>query len=149
MSLKSSRWTIQLTMAMEMNTALNTILTQHGDQFQQIVVGVLYGTQAGLTDKYDILRGINRGRVHNVVDIQAHVQVFAGREFWSWLNGDEMATQDWVLEGILEGLRKANCPEECRDLLANYRAAFATKYAGHINADGTINWQQLLTDING
>jgi len=148
LSLKSSRWTIQLTMAMEMNSAFNTILTRH-PEFEHIVVGVMYGTRAGLTDKYDILRGINRGKVHNVIDIQGQVSVLAGREFWAWLNGDEPATQDWLLEGILEGLRQANCRDECRELLANYRDAFAQKYSGHIDENGNINWQQLLKDING
>lgn len=148
LSLKSSRWTIQLTMAMEMNNAFNTILTRH-PQFDQIVVGVLYGTQEGLTDKYDILRGINRGKVHDVVNITDHVHVVAGRQFWSWLNGDEPATQDWVLAGILDGLRAVNCREECRELLTSYRKAFNEKYAGHVNEDGTVSWQQLLTDING
>ena len=32
-----------------------------------------------LTDKYDILRGINRGKQHNVVDLTANVKVYAGR----------------------------------------------------------------------
>lgn len=149
LSLKSSRWTIQLTMAKEMNTAFHRILTRHGARFQQLVVGVMYGTQAGLTDKYDILRGINRGKVHDVRDIQESVRVLAGREFWGWLNGDEPATQDWLLDGILDGLRKAECREECRELLTTYRASFAAKYAGNINADGTVNWHQLLSDING
>ena len=29
-------------------------------EFDQIVVGVIYGTRESLTDKYDIIRGINR-----------------------------------------------------------------------------------------
>lgn len=149
LSLKSSKWTIQLTMAKEMNTAFHTILTRHGELFDQIVVGVIYGTQAGLTDKYDILRGINRGKVHDVIDIQQQVQVRAGREFWSWLNGEEPATQDWVLDGIISGLRMANCREECRGLLTSYAAAFNRQYAHHINPDGTVNWHQLLAEING
>lgn len=149
LSLKASRWTIQLTMAMEMNTAFNNILTRYGDRFDQIVVGVFYGTQAGLTDKYDILRGINRGAQHGVVDIQHHVHVVVGRAFWSWLNGDEPATQDWVLDGILEGLRQANCRKECRELLTAYAEAFNRQYARHINPDRTVNWHQILTEING
>src|SRR3569832_2440139 len=64
--------------------------------------------------------------------------------FWCWLNGDEPATQDWVLAGVLDGLRAVNCREECRELLASYRKAFNDLYAGHINEDGTVYWQQLL-----
>lgn len=150
LSLKSSRWTIQLTMAIELNRAFRAILERYGDLFDQVVVGVIYGTLEGLTDKYDILRGINRGKVHDVVDIQGHVDVLAGREFWMWLNGGEPATQDWVLDGILAGLRDAKCREECRDLLVGYAAAFNAQYAKHINPeDGKVNWHQLLADING
>ena len=149
LSLKASRWTIQLTMAMEMNKAFHTILTRYPEQFDQIVVGVFYGTSSGLTDKYDILRGINRGKQHGVFDIQGHVQVVVGREFWAWLNGGEPATQDWVLDGILQGLREANCREECRELLTSYAAAFNRQYAKHINRDGTVNWHQILAELNG
>jgi hypothetical protein len=149
LSLKASRWTIQLTMAMEMNNAFNNILTKHGNIFDQIVVGVFSGRANALTDKYDILRGINRGKVHNVIDIQQHVHVLAGRQFWSWLNGDEPFTQDWVLDGILDGLKRANCRKECKNLLANYSKAFTKLYAKHLNADGTVNWHQLLSEVNG
>jgi hypothetical protein len=149
LSLKTSRWTIQLTAATKLNEAFHTILTRYPELFDQIVVGVGVGTQAGLTDKYDILRGINRGKAHNVFDIQRHVHVLAGREFWSWLNGDEPATQDWILDGILDGLRQANCRDECRRLLTGYADAFNRLYAHHINPDGTVNWHQLLAELNG
>ena len=33
-------------------------------KYSKIVVGVFYGTHDTLTDKYDIMRGINRGAVH-------------------------------------------------------------------------------------
>jgi hypothetical protein len=149
LSLKASRWTIQLTMAMEMNTAFNTIITRYPDLYNEITVGVFYGTRQGLTDKYDILRGINRGKQHGVIDIQQHVNVVVGREFWAWLNEGEAATQDWVLDGILEGLNEANCREECRELLTAYASAFHRRYARHINSDRTINWHQILAELNG
>lgn len=149
LSLKSSRWTIQLTGAIGLNRAFHEILERHPKRFDQVVVGVYNGTQAGLTDKYDILRGINRGKDHDVFDIRNQVQVLAGREFWSWLNGDELDTQDWVLDGILDGLRQANCRAECRELLKGYSDAFNRLYDKHIMPDGSVNWHQLLNQING
>ena len=58
LSLKAGKWTIQLTMAVQLNTSFNEILNQHPGVANNIAVGVFYGTKDGLTDKYDILRGI-------------------------------------------------------------------------------------------
>jgi hypothetical protein len=149
LSIKASRWSIQLTMAKEMNSAFSSILAKHGDMFDSIVVGVFSGKAGSLSDKYDILRGINRGKVHNVVDIQRHVHVMAGRKLWSWLNGNEPATQDWVLDGILDGIRQADCRKECKELISGYSTAFNKVYSKHINADGSVNWHQLLSEVNG
>jgi hypothetical protein len=149
LSVKASRWSIQLTMAVQINKSFHDILTRYPDRFSEIVVGVFYGTRVRLTDKYDILRGINRGQAHDVVDIQNQVSVLAGKEFWSWVNGDEPDTQHWVLDGIIQGLKEANSSEEYRRLLTNYETEFNRKYECHINADGTVNWHGLLADING
>jgi hypothetical protein len=149
LSLKASRWTIQLTAAKELNTAFSKILTTHGDKYEEVVVGVFNGKQATLTDKYDILRGINRGKHHDVVDLTQRVHVYAGREFWTWLNEGEQRTQEWVLEGIVAGLEKAKCRDECRELLASYAKAFNKAYEEHINADATVDWHRILRDING
>jgi hypothetical protein len=149
LSLKSSRWTIQLTAAMELNTAFARILKRHGNLFGKIVVGVASGTADALTDKYDILRGINRGKKHDVVDLTSDVEVLAGREFWSWLNGGEPATQEWLLKGVLKGLRAANCRGKCSDLLAAYKNAFTKQFAHQIDKQGNINWDKILTRING
>jgi hypothetical protein len=94
LSLKAGRWTIQLTMAVQLNSAFNEILSKHRDIVDDIVVGVFYGKKEDLTDKYDILRGINRGANHSVVDITSHVNVYSGRSFWSWLNYGEQNTAD-------------------------------------------------------
>lgn len=67
LSLKSSRWTIQLAMAVNLNRQFQGLVASRRDgllEFSDIVVGVVYGTDASLTDKYDILRGINRGAFH-------------------------------------------------------------------------------------
>lgn len=149
LSLKASRWSIQLTMAVQINKSFHEILTKYPDRYRRIVVGVFNGRRERLTDKYDILRGINRGAAHDVIDIQGQVTVLAGKEFWSWLNGGEPETQHWVLDGILDGLRTANSSAEYRQLLTSYETAFNRKYECHVNPDGTINWQALLADING
>ena len=149
LSLKASRWTIQLSAAVGLNRSFSEILDRYPDRYDSIVVGVIYGKTSGLTDKYDILQGINRGKKHDVRDIRKSVQVLAGRDFWSWMNGGESATQDWILEGILAGLQDANCRERCKVLMENYAAAFNRRYANHINADNSVNWPQLLSEING
>ncbi len=148
-SLKSSRWTINLSQATALNAAFAEILQDYGTTYDEIVVGVFNGTLEGLTDKYDILRGINRGKKHKVHDVQTNVKVLAGREFWSWLNSGEQSTQDWVLEGILQGLEEVNCREEARTLLNVYETLFNEAYSKHIQADGKVNWHQLLSEING
>jgi hypothetical protein len=149
LSLKASRWTIQLTNAVGLNKAFHEILTKYSPPYNRIVVGVYAGTQANLTDKYEILRGINRGKQHNVVDLTGNVLVYAGREFWAWLNGGETATQDWILDGVLKGLREADCRKECAELLKAFKAGFNAYYAKYINSDKTVNWHELLIAING
>lgn len=149
LSLKASRWTINLSVAKELNSAFSVILRDHHQLYNEVVVGVFNGTLEGLSDKYDILRGVNRGKIHDVLDIRASVQVLAGREFWSWLNFGERQTQNWVLEGIQHGLRQANCRDEAHTLLRAYISAFNSRYAKHIKPDGSIDWEQLLEEVNG
>lgn len=155
LSLKAGKWTIQLTMAVQLNKAFHEIIERFPGRFSGIVVGVFYGNAEGLTDKYHILRGINRGKNHDVIDLQAHVSVHAGREFWSWLNEGERATQDWVLEGFLYGIQNHRITEErqprkVHQYLQEYREGVQRKYASYTNPyTGAINWHQLLTDING
>lgn len=149
LSLKSGKWTIQLASAVGLNRSFAEILSKHSNEYDEIVVGVFYGNRAGLTDKYDILRGINRGKNHNVVDIQEKVKVFVGRDFWTWINNGESNTQDWILDGIIKGVKVSNCREKCRSLLKGYAKAFVRQYDTHINTDGTVNWHTLLTKING
>lgn len=148
LSLKASRWTIQLASAVNLNRSFAEILERYGDQFKEIVVGVIYGKHSDLTDKYDILRGVNRGRNHSVQDLTDRVEVFSGRGFWSWLNEGAADTQTWVMEGIVLGLEKSNCREESKELLVAFAKAFNEIYAIHIRADGSVDWHQLLASIN-
>jgi hypothetical protein len=95
------------------------------------------------------LRGINRGAHHNVVDLTNRVFVYAGREFWAWLNDGIQDTQDWLLEGIQEGISRSNPREESGLLLESFNRSVARHYQQYIDSDGTISWEELLRDING
>ena len=106
LSLKASRWTIQLGQAVDLNRAFGEIIALRDAGkvgFSKIIVGVFYGKASTLSDKYDILRGTDKGANHNVADLSADVEVFAGRDFWEWLGGNG-ETQAWVLAGILKAI---------------------------------------------
>lgn len=148
LSLKASRWTIQLTMAVQLNAAFNEILETEGDRYDDITVGVYYGRRETLTDKYDILRGINRGAKHDVHDLTARVSVLAGVDFWAWLNGGERLTQQWVLKGITEAVRSSQVVELSKNLIR----AFERKIADNMRdfrRDDDVAWEAFLTSING
>lgn len=153
LSLKASRWTIQLTMAVQLNTVFAELIRQRaegGIPFDKILVGVIYGTRERLSDKYDLIRGINRGAGHQVLDIQEHVDVLAGREFWAWINEGEAGTQEWMLEGIIRGYEMAQ--EKYGDpsnRIDAYKAAFNNKYSTFISEDGKVDWFAILASING
>jgi hypothetical protein len=156
LSLKAGRWTIQLTMAVQLNKAFEQLIELRdskrldGFTFDEIAVGVFYGTKDGLTDKYDILRGINRGAMHDVTDLTNQVHVYAGREFWTWLNGGEEKTQEWVLDGILQGFREAEKSiGSLADLLKGFRSEFCQQFQAFVSADGTIDWHGIIRKING
>ena len=148
LSLKASQWTINLTQAVGLNNSFAKI-RQKFPKSRGIDVGVIYGKAEHLTDKYDILRGITAGALHGVKDLRNYVKVIAGRKFWAWLNEGQNATQDWVLEGILKGVKSAKCREECRKLRNGYKKKFVNKYSKYRNKDGGIKWQSLLSDISG
>lgn len=153
LSLKASRWTIQLTMAVQLNAAFAELVkmrkTVPGVKFDKIVVGVIYGTEDGLTDKFRLIRGISRGAEHNVIDLQADVDVKAGRNLWTWLNEGETATQDWMMDGVLDAIekKKANLLEASK-LVANLKADYASQFKDQIK-NGKIDWHAILTLING
>jgi hypothetical protein len=156
LSLKAGRWTIQLTMAVQLNKAFTKLLRLRntkalgGFNFEEIAVGVFYGTKATLTDKYDILRGINRGAKHDVKNITKDVHVYAGREFWTWLNDGETQTQEWVLEGILRGFeRAANTTGSLTGLIISFRQEFSKQYQSFVRADKSIDWAGIIRKING
>lgn len=150
LSLKAGKWTIQLTMAVQLNHSFEEILSNHSGEFDNIVVGVFYGKQADLTDKYRILRGINTGANHSVTDLTEHVQVYAGKEFWSWLNDGECDTQIWVLEAIEEAVKEADIKSSNKKLIDDFKLHVVDKYNKTVlTKDGDADWSKLLEMING
>jgi hypothetical protein len=149
-SLKASKWTIQLGQAIQLNSSFDEIKTRYRTDFNSIVIGVIYGNHTSLTDKYDIAIGVKRktSADHNIKELEGFAEVKVGREFWSWLNGDQVDTQRWMMEGILDGVKKADCRAESKLLLSAYIDTFNRKYDTHISEDKTINWFDILSDIN-
>jgi hypothetical protein len=150
LSLKAGKWTIQLTMAVQLNVAFNEILTSYATSCDSIVVGVFYGKKGDLTDKYEILRGINRGANHDVVDLTNDVSVYSGKSFWSWLNDGEDLTQEWVMAGIIEALEEADIKNTAQKLLNDFRKNVVTKHQNNItDNNGNLDWKKFLKSING
>lgn len=150
LSLKAGAWTIQDTAAHNIYNAFK----QLGDfklYGKEIVVGVFYGNESLLTNKYSILRGINPRQQSQFVKLE-HVRVLAGKEFWTWLNGGQEDTQEWVLEGTHVGADRAfnKGGSKNRDLVQNapkqLSEELAKKYG--LSLKGEIDWSQLLIAIN-
>jgi hypothetical protein len=152
LSLKSSRWTIQLTMAMQLNSTFAKLIDERGAQelkFKRIVVGVIYGKADDMTDKYRIIRGITTGAEHNAIDIEDHVDVVVGRELWTWLNGGENDTQDWVVDGILQAIDQSKTDlEQAKRHLEQYKEKFADNFRQYITGNA-IDWRAIVRAING
>ena len=148
LSLKAGKWTIQLTMAVQLNTAFKEILDDHGHGISSLNVGVFYGQKNDLTDKYDILRGINRGANHNVIDLTDKVFVHVGAEFWRWVNDGEPQTQAWLMNGILKALKDLNIRDHSKSLLETFKVGVEQKYDS-LNGDEGLDWHGLLKQING
>src|SRR5215203_1216838 len=148
--LKAGRWSIQLGQALNMNHSFARLLDAReagAIKFDRIVIGVLYGKEETLTDKFQIARGIGP---HDAVDIRDHVDIRAGRQFWSWLNEGIEETQEWVMDGFLVGIRAAR--EElgsAAELMSAYERSYEARLSRHVDGDGSIDWHGLLREING
>lgn len=147
LSLKAGAWTIQDASAHSLYNAFKQI----GD-FQvfgkEIVVGVFYGNKESLTNKYDILRGINPRQQSQFVELN-HVKVLVGNDFWTWLNNGEIHTQEWVLEGTKLGSELAFKEKETgliSDAPVKLAKELSKKYG--LNINGPIDWEKLLIAIN-
>lgn len=151
LSLKSSRWTIQLTMAKQLNATFAALLDKKSKndlQFDDIVLGVIYGGQDGLTDKYRLVRGLDNAVGHSVINISSHVSVHAGKQFWTWLNEDDL-TQEWIMQGIISGISHAKTrPAEIQRLLATFQKSFEDQYRDCVDGDGKVNWINMINLLN-
>jgi hypothetical protein len=147
LSLKAGRWTIQLAAATQLNRSFHEIVNRYGPDYKGIVVGVFYGHAETLSDKYDILRGINRGANHDVIDLTEHVSVYAGRAFWDWLSGVPN-TQELVLGGIIDALREDSIRSESGGLLVRFKQAVGKSYGITDVENITPDWNDLLNRIN-
>lgn len=154
LSVKAGRWSIQLGQAVQLNRSFQVLVDRRAAgevQFRELVVGVFYGKEADLTDKYRIICGRSgTGARHDVRDLTDHVRVLAGRPFWSWLNGGIAETQDWILDGIVQGfdiaVRKFG---PLRQHFKEFVDSFAGTFDQHIRPDGSVDWHALLRSING
>lgn len=149
LSLKAGKWTIQLSMARQLNTAFSEILRYYKHITSHIVVGVFYGNEGGLTDKYDLIRGINRGANHHLHDLQKNVSIYAGKAFWDWL-GNAENVQESVLNGILDAVEEANIRESNRKLLADFKHKISKQYdqMSRNEENNERDWLKLLFNIN-
>jgi hypothetical protein len=149
LSLKAGAWTIQHGQAMQ----LYHNFKDFGDRDlarDGIVIGVFYGNETLLTNKYDIVQGINRRHQESMTRL-GYVQVKAGKAFWSWINDDQEETQDWVMEGIKLGCEQylesdKGVAELFRNAPAKLEAELQEKYA--LDKDGSLDWIHLLHAVN-
>lgn len=152
LSLKASKWTIQLGQAVELNKSFKDIrdlLKAAEHSHEQVVLATFYGKAEKLTDKYRLVRGLSFGANHDVHDLQDYVTVLAGQEFWSWLGGNP-DTQLWVMEGIQAAIDSKREPlMQAQALMAEFRNSFARRYASFIDDQGFINWVGILKETNG
>jgi hypothetical protein len=153
LSLKAGRWSIQLGQAVQLNRSFQVLVENREAgtaAFDELVVGVFYGQKSDLTDKYGIVRGEQTKAVHDIRDLTQYVKVLAGRQFWSWLNGGEEQTQDWVLDGITLGFERAvSLYGSFSELWEEFVASFASTFTPYLRSDGTVDWHGLLCEING
>jgi hypothetical protein len=154
LSLKAGRWTIQLTMAKELNSTFHRLLKLNsgnkldGFRFEEIVVGVFYGKKEDLTDKYEVIKGNSRTD-HDLYEINKSVKVFTGTEFWSWINDGEAKTADWVMQGILLGNKMAaKRYGSMKPLFDEFKTRIQASFEDVLNKDGSLDYNKLGKKIN-
>lgn len=151
LALKAGRWSIQLGQALNMNHSFARLLEARGKgevpPFDRVVIGVLYGQEAGLTDKFRVATGVGP---HELVDIREHVDTYVGRDFWAWLNGGVAETQHWVMDGFLAATDAARTElGSAAEAVDSYRASYQEKLERHRRDDGSMDWHGLLSEVNG
>lgn len=154
LSLKASPWTLNLSVARDLNASFEQIrdhqMEPNPGKYGEIAMGVIYGTASALTDKYQILRGETAAQrsKHKVSDLTSTVNVYAGREFWTWLNEGERSTQDWLLEGILSAASKFGTAKD-QKALVKAMVTDNTSLSKLGTSAGKLDWSAFLASING
>lgn len=152
LSLKASKWTINLGGAKDLNRSFEQIRLHHvrpyPGRYGEIAVGVLYGQ--ALTDKYQVLRGETQRQreKHDVIDLTDTVNVYSGRTFWSWLNSGEDSTQDWVMEGVLaasESFADSARQKRLIRALVDSSESLSSLRGNSVAFD----WSRMLREVNG
>ena len=152
LSLKASKWTINLGGAKDLNRSFEQIRLHHvrpyPGRYGEIAVGVLYGQE--LTDKYQIVRGETQRQrdLHDVVDLTDTVNVYSGRAFWSWLNDDEDGTQEWVMEGVLAAT-EAFADSDRQKKLIRALVDSSDSLSSLRGGSATFSWEAMLKAVNG
>ncbi len=153
LSLKAGRWSIQLGQAKQLNTSLAHVISDRTDgllNFDQIVIGVFYGVESQLGDKYRIIRGEPTMANHDLDDITSDVVIHAGQDFWSWLNGDERDTDSWVLEGLMAGFESDIAAKgDLASLHTEFIDDYVEQFREFETENGEISWHALLRAVNG
>jgi hypothetical protein len=155
LSVKAGRWSIQLGQAVQLNRSAQQLLRLREEgrvSFDRIVIGVFYGTAEKLTDKYDVIRGLGGKSAagHDVEDVSSYVDVVAGRDFWAYLNDGEVATQEWVLEGLLTGVAQPPADgTDFRDLLSAFMEDYRKSFSDFITDENDVAWEEILKRENG
>ena len=156
LSLKTGRWTIQLGQAKALNSAIAKLLAVSGTEghptIGKVVVGAFTGTAETLSDKFDVAMGVQRetSANHDVIALpEGRAEVRAGRELWSFVNGSEPATQDWVMSGILQGIERGRGQiGEMSNLEQQYLTGFRKRFAKFMVGD-SVDWHAFLEEVNG
>ena len=74
----------------------------------------------------------------------------AGSAFWTWLNGGNEETQDWILDAIIQGFQaEVQQHGSFTQLFDEFVNSFAETFARHINPEGQVDWHAILREING
>ena len=77
------------------------------------------------------------------------MSVYAGKEFWKWLSGGINDAQYWVLEGITTALAEEGIQKTSKELLDKFKGSVGGKYDRFLDAEGKLDANKLLQEING
>ncbi|MFY0661456.1 MAG: hypothetical protein JXR15_13265 [Shimia sp.] len=151
LSLKASRWTIQLGQALSLNRNFAEIrdeVAKGNRSFREIVIGVFYGSYEDLTDKYYLACGVKKtanAADHDLIDVSEYVSIKSGKDFWSWINNGAAYTENALLAGLSQGFKDGFDAENSTQYIEEFVAAYLDAVS---NDDGKIDFEEVLGRIN-